>query len=155
MKNTLIAYFSRTGITKKLALEVAEKIQADIFAIEPVKNYSSSYVLCVAQAKIENLQHTRPAIKAEPKNFANYDTIVVMFPIWWFTCPNIILSFLEANNFAGKTIIPVCTYGSSGKGSSEKDMQAVCKNAKIIACIEATDLKDTAVETIIKTIKEA
>ena len=155
MKKTLIAYFSRTGITKKLAESVAAQADADIFAIEPVKTYSSSYVLCVAQAKIENLKHARPEIKTQPQDLADYDTIVVMFPIWWFTCPNIILSFLEANNFAGKKIIPVCTYGSSGKGSSEKDMQAVCASASFSPCIEATDLKDKAVSVIVKAIKEA
>ncbi len=155
MKNTLVAYFSRTGITEKLAEDVAKNINAAAFAIEPVKNYSSNYMLCVAQAKIENLQHARPAIKAKPQDLNKYDTVVVMFPIWWFTCPNIILSFLEENDFAGKTIIPVCTYGSSGKGSSEKDMQAACPNAKFMPCIEATDLKDKAVSTIVKAIEEA
>ena len=155
MKKTLIAYFSRTGITKKLAQDVVAETGADIFAIEPVKAYSSSYVLCVAQAKIENIKHTRPEIKAQPQNLASYNTVVVMFPIWWFTCPNIILSFLEAKDFAGKKIIPVCTYGSSGKGSSEKDMQAVCASASFSPCIEATDLKDKAVSVIVKAIKEA
>lgn len=155
MKKTLIAYFSRTGITKKLAQDVAAQTGADLFDIEPVKEYSSSYVLCVAQAKIENLKHARPEIKMQPANLASYDTVVVMFPIWWFTCPNIILSFLEANDFAGKNIIPICTYGSSGKGSSEKDMQAVCTNASFAPCIEATDLKDKAASVIMKAIKEA
>lgn len=155
MNKTLIACFSRTGITKKLAQEVAAKTGADIFDIEPVKSYSSSYVLCVAQAKIENLQHARPAMKAQPKDLASYDTIVVMFPIWWFTCPNIILSFLEANDFAGKKIIPVCTYGSSGKGSSEKDMQAVCTSASFAPCIEATGLKDKACAAVVEAIEKA
>ena len=155
MKKTLIAYFSRTGITKKLAQDVAVQTGADLFAIEPVKSYSSSYVLCVAQAKIENLKHARPEIKAQPKDLADYDTVVVMFPIWWFTCPNIILSFLEANDFAGKTIIPVCTYGSSGKGSSEKDMQAVCASASFAPCIEATALKEKACAAVIEAIEKA
>lgn len=154
MKKTLIAYFSRTGITKKLAQDVVAETGADIFAIEPVKAYSSSYVLCVAQAKIENLKHARPEIKEQPKNLASYDTVVVMFPIWWFTCPNIILSFLEANDFAGKKIIPVCTYGSSGKGSSEKDMQAACSSASFSPCIEATDLKDKACAAIVEAIEK-
>lgn len=155
MKKTLIVYFSRTGITKKLAEATAAKTESDVFAIKPVKEYSKSYVLCVAQAKIENLQHARPEIQEKVQNFNEYSTIVVMFPIWWFTCPNIILSFLEANDFSGKTIIPVCTYGSSGKGSSEKDMQSVCHGAKFMPCIEATDLKEQAVDSIIKTITEA
>ncbi len=154
MKNVLIAYFSRTGITKKLAEDVAQAIDVNTFAIKSVKKYSSSYVLCVAQAKIENLQHARPTMQSQPQDLNNYNTVVVMFPIWWFTCPNIILSFLEANDFSGKTIIPVCTYGSSGKGSSEKNMQAVCKNAKFMPCIEATGLKDKAVEAIVEAIEK-
>lgn len=155
MKKTLIAYFSRTGITKKLAENVADTIGAELFNIQPVKEYSKAYVLCVAQAKIENLQHARPAIKVQPQNFNEFDTVVVMFPIWWFTCPNIILSFLEANNFTDKTVIPVCTYGSSGKGSSEKDMQAACSKAKFLPCIEATDLKDKALDVICEAIKNS
>lgn len=89
MKKTLIAYFTRTGITKKLAEDTAKQIGADLFAIEPVKEYSSSYLVCVGQAKIENLQNARPAIKAKPQNLQDYDTIVVMFPIWWFTYPHL------------------------------------------------------------------
>lgn len=82
MKKTLIAYFTRTGITKKLAEDTAKQTGADLFAIEPVKEYSSSYLICVGQAKLENLQNARPAMKAKPQNLQDYDTIVVMFPIW-------------------------------------------------------------------------
>lgn len=150
MKKTLIAYFTRTGITRKLAEDTAKQTGAGLFAIEPVKTYSSSYLVCVGQAKIENLQNARPAIKAKPQNLQDYDTIVVMFPIWWFTCPNIVLTFLEENDLSGKTIIPVCTYGSS-----EKAMTKVCKNATFKPCIEATGLKDKAVAAIAAAIKEA
>lgn len=94
-------------------------------------------------------------MKAKPHNLQDYDTIVVMFPIWWFTCPNIILTFLEENDLSGKTVIPVCTYGSSGKGSSEKAMTKVCKDATFKPCIEATGLKDKAVAAIAAAIKEA
>ena len=160
MKKTLIAYFTRTGITRKLAEDTAKQTGADLFAIEPVKTYSSSYLVCVGQAKLENLQNARPAIKAKPQNLQDYDTIVVMFPIWWFTCPNIILTFLEENDLSGKTVIPVCTYGSSGKGISgkgisEKAMTAVCKDATFKPCIEATGLKDKAVAAIAAVIEEA
>ena len=149
---TLIAYFSRTGITKKLAEDTAKKTAADLFAIEPVKKYSGSYLLCVAEAKLENLKNARPAIVSKPQNLSEYDTVVVMFPIWWFTCPNIMLTFLEENDFAGKRIIPVCTYGSSGKGSSEAAMQKACPQASFTSCIEATALKDKAADAIAEAI---
>ena len=96
---TLLAVFSRTGITKALARAV-------------------------------------------------YDTVVVFFPIWAASCPRIILTFLEENDFAGKTIIPVCTYMKTGKGKCEEDMKASCPNAKFEPCIEATALKDKAVGEI-------
>ena len=149
---TLIAYFSRTGITKKLAEDTAKKTGADLFAIEPVKKYSSRYLLCVAEAKMENLKNARPAIVSKPQNLSKYDTVVVMFPIWWFTCPNIMLTFLEENDLAGKRIIPVCTYGSSGKGSSEAAMQRSCPQASFTSCIEATVLKDKAADAIAEAI---
>lgn len=149
---TLIAYFSRTGITKKLAEDTAKKTAADLFAIEPVKKYSGSYLLCVAEAKLENLKNARPAIVSKPQNLSEYDTVVVMFPIWWFTCPNIMLTFLEENDLAGKRIIPVCTYGSSGKGSSEAAMQKACPQASFTSCIEATALKDKAADAIAEAI---
>ena len=149
---TLIAYFSRTGITKKLAEDTAKKTGADLFAIEPVKKYSGSYLLCVAEAKMENLKKARPAIVSKPQNLSEYDTVVVMFPIWWFTCPNIILTFLEENDLSGKRIIPVCTYGSSGKGSSEAAMQKACPQGSFTSCIEATALKDKAADAIAEAI---
>lgn len=149
---TLIAYFSRTGITKKLAEDTAKKTAADLFAIEPVKKYSGSYLLCVAESKMENLKNARPAIVSKPQNLSEYDTVVVMFPIWWFTCPNIMLTFLEENDLAGKRIIPVCTYGSSGKGSSEAAMQKACPQASFTSCIEATALKDKAADAIAEAI---
>lgn len=149
---TLIAYFSRTGITKTLAEDTAKKTGADLFAIEPVKKYSGSYLLCVAEAKLENLKNARPAIVSKPQNLSEYDTVVVMFPIWWFTCPNIMLTFLEENDLAGKRIIPVCTYGSSGKGSSEAAMQKACPQASFTSCIEATALKDKAADAIAEAI---
>lgn len=149
---TLIAYFSRTGITKKLAEDTAKKTGADLFAIKPVKKYSGSYLLCVAEAKMENLKKARPAIVSKPQNLSEYDTVVVMFPIWWFTCPNIMLTFLEENDLAGKRIIPVCTYGSSGKGGSEAAMQKSCPQASFTSCIEATALKDKAADAIAEAI---
>lgn len=149
---TLIAYFSRTGITKKLAEDTAKKTGAVLFAIEPVKKYSGSYLLCVAEAKMENLKKARPAIVSKPQNLSEYDTVVVMFPIWWFTCPNIILTFLEENDLAGKRVIPACTYGSSGKGSSEAAMQKSCPKASFTSCIEATALKDKAADAIAEAI---
>lgn len=138
MSKLLVAYFSRTGKSKALAEVIAAKSEADIFAIEPVKEYSSNYILCVGQAKIEHFQKARPALKQDCKAIADYDKIVLVFPIWWFTCPNIILAFLEkyAQELKGKTILPVCTFDGSGKGASELDMAKACPEAKFLPIVQ-------------------
>ena len=138
MPEILVAYFSRTGRSKALAEAIAAKCQADTFAMEPVKAYSSSYVLCVAQAKLEHFSKARPELKQEPEELQKYDKIILVFPIWWFTCPNIILAFLEkhADELTGKTILPVCTFDGSGKGASEKDMAQACPKANFLPVVE-------------------
>lgn len=152
MSKTLIAYFSWGGKTKALARAVAVKSGADLFQIKTIKDYSRIYLMAVAEAKMEHFQNERPAILGKPADFAQYDTVMIGFPIWWFTCPNVILTFLEENDFKGKTIIPFCTYGSSGKGKCEQAMQAACPDAKFEPCIEATGLKDKAVSTLAELI---
>lgn len=138
MSKLLVAYFSRTNKSKALAEVIAKKCEADLFAIEPVKEYSSNYILCVGQAKIEHFQNARPAMKQELNNLKDYDKVVLVFPIWWFTCPNIILAFLEkyAKELKGKTILPVCTFDGSGKGASEPDMAKACPEAKFLPIVQ-------------------
>ena len=145
MSKILVAYFSWGGKTKALARAVAVKSGADLFQIKTIKDYSRMYLMAIAEAKMEHIKNEHPAIMGKPADFGQYDTVMIGFPIWWYTCPNAILTFLEENDFKGKTIIPFCTYGSSGKGKSEQDMQAMCPEAKFEPCVEATGLKDKAV----------
>lgn len=145
MSKILVAYFSWGGKTKALARAVAVKSGADLFQIKTIKDYSRMYLMAIAEAKMEHIKNEHPAIMGKPADFAQYDTVMIGFPIWWYTCPNAILTFLEENDFKDKTIIPFCTYGSSGKGKSEATMQAVCPDAKFEPCVEATGLKDKAV----------
>lgn len=148
MSKTLVAYFSWGGKTKALARAVAVKGGADLFQIRTIKDYSRIYLVAIGEAKLEHIKNERPALIGKPADFGQYDKVMIGFPIWWFTCPNAILSFLEQNDFKGKTIIPFCTYGSSGKGNSEADMAAACPDAIFEPCIEATGLKDAAVRTL-------
>lgn len=147
-KKTLLAVFSRTGITKALARAVSVKTGFDMFSINSAKEYSKNFLVCCVEAKKEQMKNARPLTMGKPMNLATYDTVVVFFPIWAASCPRIILTFLEENDFAGKTIIPVCTYMKTGKGKCEEDMKASCPAAKFEPCIEATVLKDKAVSEI-------
>ena len=151
---TLIAVFSRTGITKALARAVSVKAEADLFIINPAKDYPASYIKCIAVAKIENIKNARPAIMGKPQNLEQYKNIILMFPIWWGQAPNIIHTFLDENNIAGKTILPICTHGGGGKRNTDKDLAQYSSSCTVLTCIDATKLKDAAVDTIVDKIKE-
>jgi len=113
----LVAYFSGTGNTSVLAHHAANVLGADIFEIRPVVTYTSddlSYVNPASRAtKEQNDASVRPEIAARIENFADYDTIVLAFPIWWGQEPRIIDTFVESYDFSGKTVAPICTSGSS------------------------------------------
>ena len=153
MAKTLIAYFSWSGKTKKLAEAVAQETNADLFEIRPVKKYSTMYLMAIAEAKMEHLKHEHPQLAEKVTKLEEYDVVLLGFPIWWYTCPNVILSFLEDNDLRGKRVIPFCTYGSSGKGSCEKAMTAVAPEVDFAACVEATGLKELAVEKLAAILK--
>lgn len=133
----LVAYFSCTGNTKKAALEVAEILNADTFEIVPVLSYTPEdldYSVENCRANIEQKDpNARPAIEKKIDNFAQYKTIVIAFPIWWGAEPRIIDTFVESYNFAGKTIVPVCTSGGSDIMTAEKNLQGLCKDAELMS----------------------
>lgn len=113
-QKTLVVYFSWSGNTRTIAHQIQDFTQADIFEIIPEVPYSTNYQTCVDQAKKEKNDHARPAIKGVMPNVADYDLIFIGYPNWWGTMPMIINTYLESNNFEGKTIVPFCTHGGGG-----------------------------------------
>lgn len=114
---TLVVYFSGTGNTKKLAGNAANVLGADVFEIQPAEPYTSAdlnYNDKTSRATREqNDPSARPKIKNKIENFDQYDTVVLAYPIWWGQEPRIIDTFVESYDFSGKTIVPICTSGSS------------------------------------------
>lgn len=108
---TLIAWFSWSHNTEVMAKYIAEKTGADLFQIERVKPYPEEYDPCTVEAKKEVDERIYPAIKALPENFDQYETIIVAVPVWWYTAPMPVFTFLEKSglDFSGKTVIPFCT----------------------------------------------
>jgi len=153
LKKILIAYFSRTGVSKALAKSISEELGADLFSIDPVNPYSSNYVKALVDAKIEQFTNGKPLIRRRVPDIKKYSTIVVIYPIWWHTCPNIIVRFLKENDFADKKIIPICTYTKTGAGNSLNDMSKACPKASFHSVYEATGLKADAVPYLAKEIK--
>jgi flavodoxin len=131
----LVAYFSATGTTAKVADKLAAVTGADLFEIKPLVPYSDAdldWRNKESRSSVEMADRsTRPAIASKVEDMADYDVVFVGFPIWWYREPSIIDTFLEAYDFAGKTVVPFATSGSSGMGDSSEIMQALAPNAKV------------------------
>ena len=136
MKRKLVAYFSASGVTAKLAETLSEAIGADLYAIEPEVPYTKADLNWMNQNSRSSVEMkdpaSRPAIAGKRDNMDEYDTIFVGFPIWWYVAPTIINTFLESYDFAGKTIIPFATSGGSGMGKTNEKLQPSCPGAKLM-----------------------
>ncbi|MGN0227995.1 MAG: flavodoxin [Paludibacteraceae bacterium] len=108
---TLVAWFSWSGNTEAVVKHIAEKTGADLFRIEREKPYPTQYDPCTVDAKNEVDNNVFPSIKGIPENFGKYDTVIVAVPVWWYTAPMPVRTFLEKSglDWSGKTVIPLCT----------------------------------------------
>ena len=136
MSKTLVAYFSASGTTAKVAKKMAEAIGADLFEIKPETPYSGADLNWQnknSRSSVEmNDRSSRPAIAVKVADMPQYDVVFVGFPVWWYREPSIIDTFMESYDFAGKTVIPFATSGGSGLGDSSANMQKLAKGAKVV-----------------------
>ena len=127
MKTTLVAYFSASGTTARVAKDLAGAIGADLFEIAPAEPYSAADLNWndkASRSSVEmNDESCRPAIAAKVNDMAAYDVVFVGFPVWWDVEPRIIDTFLEAHDFSGKTIVPFATSGGSPVGPCAADLK--------------------------------
>lgn len=112
-KKVLVAYFSWSGTTQRMAQQIQDITGADIFRIEPVVPYPTEYTPCTQVARQEKDNNARPVIKDKVSNWADYDIVFIGCPVWWWTTPMIIHTFCESYDFSGKTVVPFCTYAST------------------------------------------
>ena len=136
MSKTLVAYFSASGVTAKLAKNLAEAAGADIYEIRPEEPYTNADLNWQnknSRSSVEMKDKSfRPSIADTDAKIAEYDTIFVGFPIWWYVAPTIINTFLEAYDFSGKTIILFATSGGSGMGNSAKELHLSVSDSAVI-----------------------
>ena len=136
MSKTLVAYFSASGTTAKVAKKMAEAIGADLFEIKPETPYTGADLNWQnknSRSSVEmNDRSSRPAIAVKAADMPQYDVVFVGFPVWWYREPSIIDTFMESYDFAGKTVIPFATSGGSGLGDSAANMQKLAKGAKVV-----------------------
>ena len=134
MSKKLVAYFSASGVTKQVAERLAKAAGADLFEIAPVERYTSAdldWMNADSRSSVEMKDPTsRPAIAALPENLAEYDTVFVGFPIWWYVAPHIINTFVASCDLTGKTVVPFATSGGSGLGKTLSVLKPLCPGAK-------------------------
>ncbi|XCP86223.1 flavodoxin [Roseburia hominis] len=135
MSKALVAYFSASGVTAKLASRLAEVIGADLHEICPEVPYTEADLNWMdkkSRSSVEmNDKSFRPAVANKVENMEQYDVIFTAFPIWWYVAPTIVNSFLEQYDLTGKTIIPLATSGSSGMGNTNKELAVSCPGAEL------------------------
>lgn len=137
MSKVLVSYFSASGVTKRVAEKIAKAINGDLFEIEPTQKYTSEdldWTNKQSRSSIEMEDKTfRPQILNKVLNITEYNTVVLGFPVWWYTAPRIINTFIEENNLEGKDIYIFVTSGSSGSEGSFRDLKNTYKNLNFIS----------------------
>ena len=134
--NKLVAYFSASGSTAKLAKTLAAATGAALFEIRPAVPYERrdlNWMDKKARSTVEMQDPgCRPALADAAAPVAEADVIFLGFPIWWYREPSIIDSFLDAYDFSGKTVVPFCTSGGSGLGEGQGRIEKLAKGAKVL-----------------------
>lgn len=128
----LIMYFSKTGNTRAIALEIHRVIGGDIFEVRTAQPYPEAYRATVDIARKEQDENARPVLAADMDSLAQYNTIFIGYPNWWGTLPMAMFTFLESKDFNGKTVVPFCTHEGSGLGRGPNDLRRVCVGATLL-----------------------
>lgn len=136
MSKQLVAYFSASGTTARVAKDLAKAAGADLYEIRPETPYTRADLNWQDKNSRSSLEmrdkNSRPALADRDANIAEYDTVFVGFPIWWYVAPTIINSFLEAYDFSGKKIVLFATSGGSGFGKAVTGLQPSAPDAVIV-----------------------
>lgn len=137
MSKKLVAYFSASGTTARVADNLAKAAGADLYEIKPAVSYTKedlNWMNKQSRSSVEMRDNSsRPALADTDADIAAYDTIFIGFPIWWYIAPTIINTFLEAYDFSGKKIVLFATSGGSGFGKAVDSLQPSAPDAEIIA----------------------
>lgn len=136
---TLIAYFSWSGNTEKMAQTIQEEIGGDLFQIEPAVPYTDDYDALLDIAQQEQADNARPELAAQVENWDSYEAVFVGFPNWWSDAPMAVYTFLESYDFSGKTLIPFNTSASGGFGRNLSGIEESAAGADILEGLALTE----------------
>jgi len=150
----LVAYFSATGTTEGVAEHIANGLNVDIYEIIPEEPYTDAdlnYNDNNSRSTIEmNDPSSRPAISGSLENMEQYDIVFIGYPIWWGEAPRIVSTFVESYDFSGKTVVPFCTSGGSGVGSSATNLEQLTSGATWMEGrrLSGSDSQETVMEWV-------
>lgn len=154
-KKILIAYFSHSGNTREIAVQIKNATGGDLFEITPVAPYPTDYNAVVDQAKKEINSDYRPPLKAKNEHISDYDVIFVGSPNWWSTIAPPVATFLSSHDLAGKTIVPFMTHEGSGMGRSVSDIKKLCQNSTVLEGLPIRGKKaKTSQNTVLKWLQD-
>jgi flavodoxin len=135
-EHILIAYYSHSRNTQRIANLIHKKVGGTIHQIVPKAQYPNSYNAVVDQAKKEIQAGYKPALQSKIDHIESYDTIFVGSPNWWGTIASPVTTFLSEYDLSGKTIVPFCTHGGGGLGRIGKDIAKLCPQSTILSSFE-------------------
>ena len=157
MSKTLVAVFSPTGTTRKIAKLIKEITGADYYEINPAEKYTSmdlDWDKKNSRSSVEMMdQNSRPELADKDAKIEKYDTIFLGFPIWWYVAPHIIHTFLESYDFSGKTIVTFATSGGSGFGDTLSFLKHTAPDTRFIqGRVFRGNIEKDTVATWLKTV---
>ena len=150
MNKVLVAYFSASGVTEGVAKQLAAVTGGDLYEIQPEQPYTAADLDWTDKQSRSTVEmkdkSSRPAITGLAANMQGYDVVYVGFPIWWYTCPTIINTFMESYDFSGKTVIPFATSGGSSIKKACEDLKAAYpdvnwKEGRLLNYVSESELK--------------
>ena len=155
MGKKLVAYFSASGTTRKIAEMIAQAAEADLYEITPKQPYSKADLNWMDKKSRSSVEMSdkkfRPEITDTDAQIGGYDEVILGFPIWWYVAPTIINTFLEAHDFTGKTIRLFATSGGSGFGNTVKELEPSAPGATFIEGKVLNQAGKSEIENWIKT----
>ena len=156
MGKKLVAYFSASGTTRKIAEMIAQAAEADLYEITPKQPYSKADLNWMDKKSRSSIEMSdkkfRPEITDTDAQIDGYDEVILGFPIWWYVAPTIINTFLESYDFSGKKIVLFATSGGSGFGNTVKELMLSAPGASIVEGTLLNHVSQQDVENWVKSL---
>lgn len=146
MAKVLVAYFTISGNTKKIAEKIAAQVGDSLYEIKTKTPYPNDYHAVVEQAKKELAASARPELDKPLPDISGEDVVIVGFPNWCSTLPMPVFTFLEGLDLNGKKVIPFLTHGGGGIGNADSDLKKICKGAEVAPCADGNKFDDESLQ---------